>query len=164
MTQRNRRRTTWNDTHLNFDIASGAQASPALDVGLLTANEELTVVRTIVSLSLLMSIPGLNSGEQDVSWGIGVTSNEALTAQVFPDPNVEGDSPTRDWVIKDRTLIVDSSTAGESYMPAYVRYDIRAQRKISEGRYFMVINNSPIRGVAQSVRLFGLVRTLFMLP
>ena len=160
-----RRRTVWSDTHINFDIAAGgAQATQDLSVGVLTLNTELTLTRTLIRLTILPSIPGANSGEQDVSWGMAVTSIEAFQANVLPDPNVAGDTPTRGWIVKGRTVVIDSSTAGETYPPEKVELDIRSQRKISQGVPYLIIVNSDIRGVAQSIRVFGLIRTLWKLP
>ena len=97
---------------------------------------------------------------------MGVTSDEAFSAGVLPDPTGSGTTaefPVNGWVLRDRAVVVDD-TGSVQWVNHTLRYDLRAQRKIDNAVLFLVMNNQPIRGTVFNVRMIGLVRALCLLP
>ena len=156
-----RRGTAWQDSLVNFDIASGAQSvSSLLGDWIPSDTRGATLVRTILCYSLYPSTPQQGAAEQVLDVGIGVTGQEAFGASVVPDPNTSGDEPQLGWIYRCRHLIHDVTVAP---VPREINKDIRAMRKINDGELYLVINNGPVRGTAFNVRFIGIIRVLVKL-
>ena len=161
-----RRRRSWADVLINQTAAGAAQSVP---VDLRTdapATDFSTVVRLIGDLSVSPSdLNATSEGIQQIDLAIGVTSLEAFTAQVVPDPNVQADYPPLGWLyISTRTVIFNNSsgTTEKLFIPEF-HFDVGANRKIDKGVLFMVWNNTNAAGGGFTVRMVGRVRSLALL-
>ena len=157
------RRTRWIDALISIDVSSGGQNTQTLFPGI--TPDELrngTIVRTVTSLSLTsVSVAGA-WGFQILDLGLGVISQEAIGAGIFPDPNDADDYPTRGWLYRERCGVSQNGT-GASLL-SYCVFDVRSQRKLDTGAYYMVVNNTPGVGTSFTTRVFGSVRTLVLMP
>ncbi len=156
-----RRKTTWEDTIFADSIASGAQADASLLDNILTVDQGLTLVRTIIDLTIVPSASPTGFGAQAVDFAIGLTSQEAFAAGVLPDPNAEAEQPVTPWVYRTRVGIVQDLDVPR---PVRIQADIRGQRLIHGGELFWIIDNNILLGTAFSIHVAGLIRTLFKLP
>ena len=93
---------------------------------------------------------------------MGVISQESIAASVFPDPNTATDYPVRGWLFRHRCAVTQSSD--DATPLTHCAFDIRSQRKLDTGQYYLVVDNDPLFGTSFSVEVFGLVRTLVLLP
>ena len=156
----------WQDSTLNQPVASGAEL-----ITLLTADftnprdtQGFTVVRTLFCYQLSPTTPGVVSGQQRVSIGIGVASEEAFNAAVVPNPSVASEEPTLGWIYRCIHLVVDETLATGKPEVVRVDRDIRASRKIDSGKLYLVWENEAVEGSTFSVRLSGMLRCLIKLP
>ena len=160
-----RRSTTWFDTRFNFDVATGSQATLRITP---TGDdlEGFTIARIRATMIWYPSTPLAVSGVQEVSFGIGMASEEAFTAGSLPDPVTDIDYPERGWIVKDTALVVDELLSTGAGIPPPLRlvYDLRAQRKIDKGMAYWIANNAAIQGSTFNVRMFGLIRLLCLRP
>jgi len=157
------RATDWIDTILNLaPAAGGGAASLSLD-GVLTAADlrGATVIRTIVRLNVSSTSVAGAWGVQRVDMAIGIASREAFTATVFPDPGTGTERPPRGWIWRD-DITVGQNGIGTPIVTRVVA-DLRASRKIENGRIFIIADNNDMDGTAFAVRLTGLVRLLIKL-
>ena len=155
----------WEDTLVNFDIASGAQGITNLLVNLNRDERRgLTMIRTLFRIDLLPSIPDAAFGEQALCLGMGVSSEEAFSASALPDPNVAGDRPARGWLIRDVYVVKDHTAEDGSSPIRRVEFDVKSKRKVDSGQLFVNWTNDPIRGTAFNVRVHGLIRCLYLMP
>ena len=158
------RTSFWEDTLINFQIASGAQGITNLLVNLNRDERRgLTVIRTLVRLDLLPATPDAAFGEQALCMGIGVSSEEAFSAAALPDPNVAGDRPARGWIFRDVYVVKDHTAEDGSSPIRRVEMDLKSKRKVDSGQLFFAFNNDPIRGTVFDVRVHGLVRMLYLM-
>ena len=160
----NRRRTSWLDTGFSSFLGGGsAQYIFSLD-GNLSINDlaGMTVTRTLVRISLSYSATTPVDSVQAISYGIGIADREAYAASILPDPGTAADAPARGWLLKDMVSYVQDDTILVPAMNMW--YDIRAQRKLDEGRLYMIFQNDDVSGVSDSIQVRGLVRLLCLLP
>jgi len=157
------RMTDWLDTAATLVAASGAQASLSLITGAAPINMRgVTLIRTIISIGLSSATVAGAWGVQICDIAIGITSQEAFAAGVFPDPAISGDKPPRGWVWRSR-MVVSQNGAGSPVVAA-VKEDIRGARKIENGELFIVMDNSAFAGTAFTVNMAFLTRVLMKLP
>ena len=94
----------WIDTVLSEAIASGAQdqlrlGAPVADISILQRRiERFTVMRIIIGMDIMPTVRDSGEGDQVVTLGIGVMSNEAIGASQLPDPETPGDFPQSGWL------------------------------------------------------------------
>ncbi len=157
------RHTRWIDALIDVSVGSGAQMTQTLFPGI--GPDDLrnsTIVRTITELGMFSTTVGGAQGVQAIDIGLGVISQEAISAGIFPDPNATGDFPVRGWLFRKRCL-VGQGVGGEPQLFA-CEFDIRSQRKLDTGQYFAIINNTGLKGTTFTTRVTGMVRTLVLLP
>jgi len=158
-----RRASDWLDTMLQPTVTSGAQVLTTLMTGVAPVNvRRQTLVRTIITLDLSSATVAGAWGTQDVTIGIGITSQEAFAAGVVPDPETSGDQPSRGWIYRKRRVVAQNGIGAQ--VVYVIENDIRASRKLDDGECFIVITNIAIAGTAFSVNVHGLVRQLWLLP
>ena len=92
--------------------------------------------------------------------GIGIASQDAFAAGVFPDPDTQQDEPQRGWIWRDDYLVQDSTNT----LPPILRvsFDLHSQRKIDRGELYYVVDNNLVVGTAFNIRVKGLIRQLFL--
>ncbi len=158
------RRREWQDFSFDLDIASGA--SPVIDLSRFTDNEGkgATLVRIIVDLNIIPILFGQNAGVQQVSYGIGLTGQDAVSAAgaSVADPGNPTDFPPSGWLVRSKVPVNDDGTPG--YPTPIVKLDLRAQRKLMYGTPFIRFDNTAQQGVAFSVTVVGFIRCLYLLP
>ncbi len=159
----NRRATDWIDTRITRAVASGAQDFFSLMTGVAPVNvRRQTLVRTIIRLDFASSAIAGAWGIQTLSFGIGVTSQEAFAAGVLPDPNVPNDQPSRGWVYRNVMAVAQNGIGAQVLYPLVV--DIRAMRKLDDGEMFFVLDNDVDVGTAFGITYSGMIRQLWLLP
>ena len=157
------RRARWIDTLIQETIASGAQGTEELFQNAAAVDTQgWTITRTIGDLWLMTTTIGGAQGAERLDLGLGLISEEAVNAGVFPDPNQESDRPGRGWVY--RTRCVTTQSASDAMPLTHCVFDIRAQRKVEHTDYFLIMNTNPILGTAFSTSVQGIIRTLVLLP
>ena len=157
------RLSIWDDTLLNFSVASGAQ-SAAIVLTLTPGgdSEGFTMVRCIVRLSLFHSSVPANDGYQHLDLAVGLGSKESVAAGIVPDPNTNTEKPVHDWVWRDRCAVPQD--AATTLRPIHCKGDFRGQRKLGGGQLYLIVNNSPGHGTAFTVTVNGLIRCLLLRP
>ncbi len=156
----------WQDNLVTMSIPSGSQADESL-LGDFSAQDSrgLTLVRTIIHLWAYPTTIGVVDGVQQIDAGIGTIEREAFIANVFPDPDTQGDFPGRGWVWRDEGPVFDNSAAEDFYSkPFEMKYDIRAMRKLYTSSLVLIVDNNPVAGTAFTVRVRGLIRCLYLQP
>ena len=159
------RRTTWHDVGLKATtVSEGATGvNIALDGTLSVADVQgLTLTRTLGNLYFMsMTVAGA-WGIQALSFGIGISSREAFTAGVLPDPEGDTEEPLNGWVIRNVVAVAQNGIGGAVIQR--VHFDIRAQRRLDSGRLYLRMVNTDVRGTGFTVGVVGQIRTLFKLP
>ena len=157
------RRTDWVDTILNEVPTSGGQASDSLLGGLSEQDTRgLTLIRMILAFSLTSESIAGAYGIQSIDVGVGVVSQEAFAAGIFPDPVTASDKPPRGWIYRTNRAVAQNG-AGSPIIQE-VLADIRGARMVENGELVIIVNNSNIVGTSFTCRVRGLVRCLFKLP
>ena len=154
----------WVDHLMNTDIASAGQLLESLMTGASSTQtrfDRMTLLRTIIGIDIGYTVHDAGEGSQRVECGIGITSQEAFAAGSVPDPETESDFPTKPWVWRARYRIFGFAADQPTIFTRRVDLDIRAKRVLDNGEPFLVVDNSAIEGVSSSVRLVGLIRTLW---
>ena len=159
------RRTVWNDTILNFVIADGVRSLLTLSGDFTIADTGgVTLVRTIYDMYANHQVTGGGNSLAQLSMGIGIASQEAfaLGTSAVPDPDVAGDHPIQDWVVRRLGMVVEDNT--NMAVPLHLMGDIRAQRKIEGAEVFIYTTQAFVVGAGFNVHVLGLVRCLYLLP
>jgi len=127
-------------------------------------SDTLTAVRLLIDLKFApTALDAVLSGSALVDMGIGVASSEAFEAGVtaLPDPDVEGDTPARGWLWRNRMFCQYKKESGMFHV--YVdslRADVRSMRKVDRGRLFMRAKALVTDDTFPDCRLVGQVRAL----
>ena len=161
-----RRPRAWADRIISLGVTSGAQTIPFDLLADLPDTTVKTVTRLIGTFTLVPSdLDAAVTSAQRIDMGIGVASQEAFTAGVVPDPNVQADYPALGWLwIDSQTVIkVNASGTTEAFLYPTVHFDIGAQRKVDRGIIYFVANNTLILGSAMGIQVVGRIRTLSLL-
>ena len=156
------RKADWNDTLIESAVANGGQLLLSLMVNFAVLQTSgLTIVRLIGSLTYYKAAPS-NDGNQVVDVGMGLASQESFAAGVVPDPKTDADEPVNGWMYRDRVAL--SFDATEVMPPVRTMFDLRSSRKIDGAEPYIVFDNSPAGGTAQTVEISGIVRMLYLRP
>ncbi len=162
---RSGRKTQWVDTFVNCLVpnAGADEISLLLD---LVGNDTMgmTLTRTIVHLESSLDQWTGAFGIQRVDIAIGVTDQEAFLAGVMPDPAVVTEEPLLGWVWRAQMWVQIQGSVSAAYVPSVERVDLSSRRKIDDGELYLSINNNAVAGTPDSVRVGGIVRSLFLLP
>jgi len=158
-------RMLWVDTVINNDTPSGGQS--AIDLaGQFTGEEtrltQMTLMRTIIRMDLAYTVHDAGEGSQRLSFGIGIESQEAFAAAIHPDPQIRGDFPVRGWVYRGIWRVFGFAADQPAVDVVRVDLDIRARRKLENGVSFIVMDNTPLEGVASAIRELGIIRQLWL--
>ena len=159
----------WATDNINSSVVSGSVLESRLNAVLPATQEvDVTLVRTILCLRILPTdtTVGNPANAMLVGLGVGVTGEEAFVAGggAIPSPSVAGEQPTQGWVFQCMYWIPENTGSSSGLPLTLVEMDLRAQRKVGSGAVFLKFVNSPGAGVAFSVRVVGIVRTLYKLP
>ena len=139
--------------NLSFDIGTVGNAPDLADLGVIG---DYTVRR----LHMLIGSTSENNGEATTLdgyvWGVGVISQDAFNAGVFPDPKADA----YDWLAFGGRYVPLSSAGGLATNHPYVQeiVDNRSMRKVNENSQALVIilDNPAVNNVATiSIRLMG---------
>ena len=158
-----RRRSAWEDSRININVASGAQGFTDL-MGTLTEDlqQGRTVVRMVGELTINSQTTAGAWGLQVVDIGVGIIDRDAFAVQEFPDPNSEDDQPSTGWLYRLECLAYQNGVGVEPVIRC--PFDIRSQRKIGNGNLTIIVDNTAHRGTAFAIDVRGLVRVLWLLP
>jgi len=158
-----RRRTMWEDTLFNEALGTGLQLRKAIDgTNSVADSQGMTLTRLIVDLTFLSRTVSGGWGVANVDIGMGLTSREAFTAGVLADPQAETEEPSRGWIYRNRILVSQNGTGTDVIQRITV--DLRTQRRLDEGRIFIVVDHLVILGTAFTLHIGGITRALFKLP
>ena len=157
--------TAWDDTFVDVTASSGADTTQLL-VGNVADPEKrgCTLVRMLIRLWVNQSTPGVVSGIQALTMGIGLSSDDAFTANALPEVQVADDFPQTGWLFRDQVLVLDETLATGVFAAISVREDVRSQRKLDRASAYIRISNVAVEGTSFSVRCKGLIRALYKLP
>ena len=156
------RPTDWQDTTIAFSMVSGANTSLGLVGSLSTADlRGATLIRTIVRLDFHSTTVAGAWGVHQALAAIGIISQEAFAAGVFPDPRTQDEKPPRGWIYKGSAGVAQNGVGSPVTYPLMA--DIRGARKIENGALFIIIDNQARNGTSFSVGVNGLVRCLIKL-
>ena len=160
-------RTLWIDSMFNLQAASGGSQVKGSLMGPMTEEQTrlqpMTLTRTIIRCDLAYITHDAGEGSQRVSIGIGVTSQESFAANIIPDPEVATDFPVRGWVYRAQYRVYGFAADQPAIDVIRIDRDIRAQRKLDNGEAYVVMTNADLEGVAASVSLVGVIRTLWLI-
>ena len=155
-----RRRRQWQDFIINENTPNTSQDNANLTGGVITETKGLTIVRMIIGMNVRALTPAINSvNDQLVAMGIGIFTADAISSQVFPDPETGDDQPGTGWLWRWQGLVGEDPTNA-------VRFDldIRSMRKIMYGGARLIISNDPAFGTAFEIETLGLIKVLYLLP
>ncbi len=158
-----RRRTQWMDNNFGALIANGGDDVQDLRGPLgLRDIQGSTITRIVGSISIHSATIAGAYGVQRVSIGIGVASEEAVTANVVADPETEGDVPAGGWLTREVRVIGQNGTG--TWPVDRWQFDLRAQRKLVGGVPFLVLENTNLTGTSFTIRFDVNIRILLILP
>ena len=154
----------WGDTLVNVLLVSGVNMGPLNLLSTLTPSDTISSMRIVGHLVVIPENLDTNVVfQQAVNLGIGVSAEEAFTANVLPDPVTPGESPARGWLWVDQLVILYSNSATfgvETYRYPEVKFDIRSSRKVDRGTLYLNGRSETLGNTAESVRLVGRIRVL----
>ena len=158
-----RRRRAWCDILINLAMTNNASIVP---VDLLVDFPDVdvkTVTRIIGDLTVFPDDRnGAIDSVQQVDVGIGVGSQEAFSAGVVPDPNVQAEYPTIGWLYITTQVLVWNNSSGTNevaHIPTW-HFDIGSNRKVDKGVLWLAAHNTGADGSGLNVRMIGRVRSL----
>ena len=155
----------WVDTNIDITVSSGSSGSTSLMTGVSatqTRFDRMTLLRTILGFDIAYAVHDSGEGSQRVSLGIGITSQEAFTAGVFPDPETDTDFPVRGWIWRAKYRIFGFAADQPAIFTRRVDLDLRAMRKLENGEAFMNIANVAEEGTTGVIIVTGLIRQLWL--
>ena len=154
----------WATALINLTIPDGLETTLQLNSVLPATQEvDVTLVRTIICLTVRATSVGSIANAQQIHVGIGVASSEGFAAGAVgvASPATAAEDPIQGWVWKCSYWLTQSQ--GTDSMALQIEKDLRAQRKISAGVPYFRLDNDPGDGVAFTVRVHGIIRTLYKL-
>ena len=154
----------WIDTAANLTLANNASGNRSLMTGVSSTQtrfDSMTLIRTIIGIDVAYAVHDSGEGSQEVSLGIGVTSQEAFAAGSLPDPEIDTDFPARGWVWRARYRVFGFAADQPAVYLRRVEVDLRSQRKLENGECYLIGHNGPVDGVATTVQVSGMVRQLW---
>ena len=154
------RPTDWVDTLVNLEVPIAGQTAGSLVTGLFPLNTRgMTVIRTIISLGMFSNTIAGAWGVMRVDLAIGIASQEAFSAGIFPDPNTATEKPPRGWMWRTERLV--SQNGAGAPIVVDIEADIRGARKVENGEVYILANNTAQVGTFFQVNVLGLVRQLY---
>ena len=157
------RRTAWEDTLIDQDVASSGQNNQQLMNNLVQDERRgLTVVRWIGELSLNSLTVAGAYGVMKLALGITMLDADAAAAGAFPDPNQALDKPPRGWVYRTQCGVSQNGVG----TPIITRctFDIRAMRRFEGSVAYLIIDNNSSVGTSFTTQVHGYIRCLTLLP
>jgi len=158
------RRRIWGDTSVGEVTATATQDTQTLSDELPGEESEhkgYTLVRMVIDLSISPAPPVTGSILlQEMFFGIGMISIEALNAGIFPDTQVAGDNPVTGWLWRGHVTITERPDKGH----AEIRADIRTQRKLMYGLPVLIMDSVATSGAGFSMLTSGIIRCLYLAP
>ncbi len=158
------RATDWLDTIFNVNLANGSQNIEDLTQESIR-NDMIgyTILRWIVHITTFPATPGVEVGEQQLSYAIGMVERDAKVASAVPDANIDTEYPGRGWLLRDVAMVHNNTSGALPVYPPYeARFDIRAKRKFENTVPVMIANNTNLQGTTFGVRYVGVVRLLLL--
>ena len=158
--------TVWGDSLLSETVAGGGTVDVAF-LGLPTLSalqrriERFTLTRTIIGIDIMANVRDSGEGDQVVDLGIGVFDNNMAVAN-FPNPAVEEEFPPLGWLWRARYRVYASAVDDQNVVRVRVDMNIKAQRKLQNGRPALVTTNTDVQGVATVILVTGLIRMLYL--
>ncbi len=157
--------TRWIDTTFNASIIDTGQLLTSL-MGAVGAEptrfDNLTLMRTIIGMDIAYTVHDDAEGSQGVAIGIGFASTESFVAGTVPDPNTDLDFPPRGWVWRSQYRIWGFANGVADVWDRRIDIDLRGRRKLDNGIGYLVATNNNVEGTARTIRLFGIVRQLWV--
>ncbi len=158
-----RRKTTWLDTVLSFQVSNGSQVVRAIDGTPSVGDAQgRTLTRLIGKLAFHSTTVAGAWGVQNMFMGAGAASREAFTAGALPDPGSPTEEPTLGWIYRGHVAVAQNGSGAPVVF--VVEFDLRAQRKLDSGRHWMSFENTDIDGTSFTMAVNGFVRALYLLP
>ncbi len=159
--------TLWADQLLNEAVgAGGGRDASFLGLSTLSALDRriqrFTLIRTIIGINIEPTVPDSGEGDQLVSLGIGIMDNQQSVVADMPDPAVEAEFPTKGWTWRAQYRVYAVAAGDQNRIHQRVDLDIRAQRKLENGRPALVLTNTDNQGVATAVSVTGIIRMLYL--
>ena len=158
-----RRRRAWCDVLINRATSSGTQDTPIDLLVDFPATDVKTVTRLIGDIAFFPDDRNAAiDGVMQIDLGIGVGSQEAFTALVVPDPNVQAEYPTIGWLYITTRVVIFNNSSGttERLIVPEIHFDVGANRKVDKGILYLVWNNTVADATGFTVRAVGRVRSL----
>ena len=161
------RRRAWADTiFTGSNLINGGEIINDIR-GSLVALDTMTVVRLIVGLRMTFGVTNELESHQIINFGVGVTSFEAFTAGVVPNPSASIDYPRDGWLYVATRSAYQTLPSGASVVTmhrqdAVFEVDMRASRKVDRGILYSVMENDAFEGSAEAVKVTGRIRALFL--
>ncbi len=159
-------KTVWADTIINVDTTSAGQDVIPLDGGIGELDSRLagfTLLRTIIRVDLAYVVHDSGEGSQTVFYGIGVGSQEAVSALTVPDPEIATEFPPKGWVWRAGYRVFGFAADQPVIDRRPIDLDLKSRRVLDNGRAYMVISNLTNEGTAGAVRSNGMIRMLWLL-
>ncbi len=158
--------TIWFDSLLSEAVAPGTQDLRQLGTGAQAVTERrlqrYTLTRTIIGLEIHPTVRDSGEGDQLVDIGIGLFSLEANTAAEVANPAVESEFPIQGWLWRARYRVYASAVDDQNIYPVRIDLDIRAQRKLENGRMGLVTSNMNNQGTSTAISVTGIIRMLYI--
>ena len=159
--------TLWADQILNEAVAGGGGRDISfLGLASLTAIDrrlaKITLIRTIIGIDIQPTVPDSGEGDQLLAIGIGLVSDEADTTASTANPASENEHPTKGWIWRTQYRVYAVAAGDQNRHPLRVDLDIRAQRKLDNGRMALMLANTDNQGVSTAITVTGVIRMLYM--
>ena len=122
-----------------------------------------TLVRTIIGIDVAYVVHDSGEGSHLFSCGIGIGSREAVSISGgVPDAQTPGDYPERGWIFRAQYRIWGFAADQPQYMTRRVEKDIRAKRKLDNGRAYFTAISTLEEGAASTLAVNGLIRQYWL--
>jgi len=156
------RKSFWVDNPVNLAVPSNSQASMSLFQGTPPINTRgTTIIRTIVDLNFASETVAGAFGVNAMDLAFGMASQEAFNASVFPDPSAD-ERPVSGWLFRTRCVVSQNGVGTAILHPC--QRDLKGGRKVYDGEYFLIAENSALIGTTAAYRAVGMIRVLLLLP
>ena len=155
----------WVDSIIDVDVATGTQAVDVLTSEFGTTDlrvQQMTLLRTIIGLDFARTVHDSGEGSEKLALGIGIFSQEANIASVFPEPGVAGDHPTRGWIWRGHYRVFGFAADQPAVSVRRIDLDLRGMRKLENGVCALVMDLSAMEGANSTTTVLGIIRQLWL--
>ncbi len=157
----------WEDTVVSVSVAVAGENLIGLADSLTEAEarfNQMTLLRTIIGLDVARLVHDSGEGSERIALGIGIASRESMTAgtTAVPNPSIGTDHPVRGWVWRAHYRTYGFAADQPAVFNQRINLDIRAMRKLDNGRPFLFMESDNLEGVSSVVQVMGLIRMLFL--